>query len=304
MTDRILENDTALKILSLLVAIAIWLQVNSSAAPRQVERKLGPVPVTWLAATNHYTVLSMHPASVTIDIKGPPTSVSQSIHAEAWVDLAHITKPGTYSLPVSASVPPGTSLVSVSPSDVTVTVDRIVAKKFSITAVPVGHVASGYGIVSMTPVSTAVEVSGPSHDVAAVAHVYARVNVSGQTSNLNAQEALVAVNAAGHTVPQVTVSPSLMNVAVTVSPEKVLPVVVKYHGTPGTGYVVGPITVDPGHVTVYGPASALSGLTAMDTQAITISGRTTSVTKRVGLVLPSGVTAAPSTVRATISIGP
>lgn len=304
MTDRILENDTALKILSLLVAIAIWVQVNSSTAPRQVEGKLGPVPVTWLASSNHYTVLSMHPASATIDIKGPPGSVTQSFHASAWVDLAHITKPGTYSLPVSASVPPGTSLVSVSPADVTVTVDSVVAKKFSITAVPVGHVASGYGIVSMTPVSTAVEVSGPSHDVAAVSHVYARVNVSGQTSTLDAQVALVAVNAAGHTVPQVTVSPTLMSVSVTVSPEKVLPVVVKYHGTPGTGYVVRSITVTPRHVAVFGSASALSGLTALDTHTITISGRTASVSKNIGLVLPSGVTASPSAVRATISIGP
>ncbi len=303
MTDRLLENDTALKILSVLIAIAIWVQVNSGV-PRQVDRRLGPVPVTWLAATNHYTVLGMHPASVTILIKGSPTTVTQSIHAEAWVDLAHITKPGTYSLPVSASVPPGTSLVSVTPVTVTVTVDSITAKKFNITTVPQGHVASGYGIVAMTPVSTAAEVSGPSRDVAAVAHVEARVNVSGQTSNLEAQVTLVAVNAAGHTVPQVTVSPSLMDVAVTVSPEKTLPVIVKYHGAPGTGFVVGPISVDPSRVTVFGPASTLSGMTSVDTNPVTISGRTASVTKRVHLALPSGVTASPSSVRATVSIGP
>ncbi len=303
MTDRLLENDTALKILSVLIAIAIWVQVNSGV-PRQVDRRLGPVPVTWLAATHHYTVLGMHPGSVTILIKGSPTTVTQSIHAEAWVDLSHISKPGTYSLPVSASVPPGTSLVSVTPPDVTVTVDSITAKKFSITAVPVGHVASGYGIVAMTPVSTAVEVSGPSHDVAAVAHVDARVNVSGQSSNLDAQVALVAVNAGGHVVPQVTVSPSLMDVAVTVSPEKVLPVVVKYHGTPSPGFVVGSISVSPSHVTVFGPAATLSGMTAVDTNPVTISGRTTSVSKRVHLALPSGVTASPATVAATVSIGP
>ncbi len=303
MTDRLLENDTALKILSVLIAIAIWVQVNSGV-PRQVNRKLGPVPVTWLAATNHYTVLGMHPASVTILIEGSPTSVTQSIHAEAWVDLAHITKPGSYSLPVSASVPPGTSLVSVTPPDVTVTVDSITAKKFSITPVPQGHVASGYGIVAMTPVSTVVEVSGPSHDVAAVAHVDARVNVSGQTGNLEAQVALVAVTASGHAVPQVTVSPSLMDVAVTVSPEKVLPVVVKYHGTPGPGFVVGAITVSPSRVAVFGPASALSGMTSVYTDPVTISGSTTSVTKQVHLALPTGVTADPTTVRAMVAIGP
>ena len=303
MTDRLLENDTALKILSVLIAIAIWVQVNTGV-PRQADRRLGQVPVTWIGAPDHYTVLGMQPATVAILIKGSPSTVTQSIHVGAWVDLAHITKPGTYSLPVTASMPPGTSLVSVTPPDVTVTVDSITAKKFSVKTVAQGHVASGYGIMAMTPVSPAVEVSGPSHDVAAVAHVDARVNVSGQTGNLEAQVTLVAVNAAGHTVPQVTVSPSLMDVAVTVSPEKVLPVVVKYHGTPGTGFVVGPISVSPGRVTVFGPASALSGMTVVDTNPVTISGRTASITKRVHLALPSGVTATPSTVRATVSIGP
>jgi len=303
MMDRILENDTALKIVSVLVAIAIWVQVNSGV-PSQVERRLGPVPVTWLAATNHYTVMGIHPASVVVDIEGPPSDVSNSSHAEAWVDLAHITRPGTYSLPVNASVPTGTSLVSITPTDVTVTVDNIVTKKFPVSAVAVGHVPSGYGVLGMTPTNSTAEVTGPSTAVDSVKAVQARVDLKGQTAYFQAQVTLVPVTAAGKPVGHVDVTPTLMDVAVTVSPKATVPVVVRYHGTPAAGYTVTGIAVTPPKVTVFGPASVLAALTQVTTNAVPISGRSTTITKRVHLVLPSGATASPATVTVTITIGP
>jgi YbbR domain-containing protein len=303
MMDRILENDTALKILSLLVAIAIWVQVNSGV-PAVRDRRLGPVPVTWIGAQNHYTVLGMHPGSVVIDIKGPPSAVDQTTPPSAWVDLARISRPGTYSLPVSASVPQGTSLVSVSPADVTVTVDSLVSRKLPVHAVAEGQLPSGYGIVAMTPASSSASVFGPSTAVDAVKRIVARVSVQGQTANLEAQVALVPVDAAGHTVSKVTVTPDIVNVAVEVSPEKTVPVVVTYHGTPAAGYVVTAIDVAPGRVTLYGSASLLAGITQVDTVPVAIAGRTSSVTRRVRLALPTGVTAALTTVQVTMHIGP
>ncbi|MCL8207332.1 MAG: hypothetical protein K6V97_04560 [Actinomycetia bacterium] len=302
MMDRLLENDTILKILSLLVAIAVWVQVNMSL-PQTVDRRLGPVPLAWtLPPHSRLVVLSIRPAEVTVQIQGPTSAMGPNVTADAWVDLSKLTRPGTYSEPVVASVPTGTRLVAVTPGHVLVTVDTEVSRKLPVTLTTTGHPPPGYGVARTSTATSSVTVSGPSQYVDQVAAVVGRVNVSHATGPFTAQVLLFPVNRRGQTVGHVELSPELVSADVQVAAERTLPVVVSYRGTPAAGYTVGTIDVKPTTVTVYGPTSALAGLDHLVTQPVDINGATGTVTATVALAAPSGVTLSTGSVTVTITI--
>jgi YbbR domain-containing protein len=306
MMDRLLENDTVLKILSVLVAVFIWFTVNFHPGGPQLERRLGPVPISWsVPSRRDLTVLSIRPASVTIFIQGSPSVVGGAATAGAWVNLASITAPGTYTLHVEAAVPTGSSLVQVVPRDVVVTVDVVVTRHFHPVLTPVGTPADGYGLVRIGGTERAVAVTGPSRYVKMVRAVVGRVGVSGETTNFQAQVILQPVNARGVPVSHVQVSPEVLDVPVKILPEKTVPVVVRYAGHPATGLTVTGIQVSPGRVTVAGPAAALAGLSAIDTVPVNVGGARHDVTAEAALSLPAGlqVVAPARTVEVTIAIG-
>lgn len=299
--DWLFEHDTALKILAVVVAVAVWVQVNVSNPP-SVERS-PEAAVAWIApGTASLHVMTPRPGGVTVVIKGPPSAVGGT--PAAYVNLSKINHAGTYRLPVQATVPAGTSLVRVVPSFVSVTVIQFVAKSFAIKLESTGALPAGYGVETMALANSHVLVRGSSTAVSQVTAVVARVALNGQTASFSSQATLLAVNRAGNPVKGVTLSPTSRLANVTVSPEKVVSVTAKYSGKPAAGYSIGTIAVSPLHVTLYGPASVLSGISTVYTNPVSIAGASSQVTTpSASLALPAGVTqAVPPSVSVTINI--
>jgi YbbR domain-containing protein len=307
MMDRLLENDTVLKILSLLVAIAVWVQVNTgpSGTP-PVRQWLGPLTVSWSLPSNpHLTVLGIRPDTVHVLVQGPPANMANVASTEAWVNLTKLTGPGTYTMQVAASVPTGDTALQVQPKEVVVTVDSVSTRHYRAALQVVGQPPGGYGVIGVSTPSRTVSVTGPSRYLTQVNRVVGKVAVSGQTSLFHEQVILFPVNQKGQVVPHVQVSPEVRTVTVAILPEKTVPVVVKYTGRPGSGLTIRGITVSPNQVTIAGSAGLLAGVAAIDTAPVSVAGATSTVTANQHLQLPSGLQVVGSpTVNVTITIGP
>lgn len=305
--DRLLENNTVLKVVSVLVAVALWLQATATS-PQSITRHFGPIAVYPSASGNtNLTVMSIQPSTVVVYVKGNPTSVSSASirQVAAWVKLSGLNKSGTYTLPVAASVPQGTSLIGVSPNQVVVTVDRMGSKKMPVTTRPIGNPNSAYEVKSLTPSSQSVTLSGPSHDLAKVKAVVADVPVKNRTASFTDQVILFPINSRGQTVPHVQVSPPTMSVNVSIAkkpPQKTVSVVAKLSGQPKSGYVVGNITVSPASMMITGSKSALSAVGQIDTIPINISGLSHSISEAVPLAFPSGVSSVDNLTDVTVTV--
>jgi YbbR domain-containing protein len=305
MMDRLLENDTVLKILSLLVAIAVWVSVNNPRfSPQFVRRPIKNVPVATSAPNRNLTVVSVKPSRVTVTIQGPASSNLGTVR-NAWVQLANITRPGIYALKVEAAVPTGTKPVRVQPAEVLVNVEQIVNRRYPVSLVPVGAPPGGYGVVSLGGGRTyEATVSGASGLVDEVKEVVGKITIVGEQSSFFARVILSAVNQKGTPVANVQVTPEILTVPVTILPEKTVPIVVRYIGKPTAGFSVTGISVNPNSVTLAGPSSELSTISAVDTDAVDISGASHGVTVTKHLALPRGVqVVGRDTVSVTISIG-
>lgn len=308
--DRLLENDTVLKVLSVLVAIFLWFQATASST-QSVNRDFGPVSVFWTAPANsNLNVVSIEPSVVTVQIKGPPRTVSEvAVHAvTAYVNLSRLTRPGTYTMRVGASVPQGTSLVSIVPAQVVVTVDQIGSRKIPITLRPEGEPNASDQLVSLTPSQKVATLTGPTNDLNQVAAVVGEVPVAGQSASLSTQVLLLPLNDHGKLVSHVEVSPPSVTANAVIEPkppEKTVPVVARLSGYPASGYKVSRITVSPSKVTVTGSQSALAGLSQVGTVAIDVAGLTNGITEAIPLSLPKGVSAVGSPdVTVTVTITP
>lgn len=290
MTDRLLENNTFLKILSVAVAIFIWFRAGP--AVHITNRTIQGVAVNYNNLNSHLTVLSMTPGTVTVSISGPPSTVDSSSATAVigGVNLASVKAPGTYLLKVSAAVPAGVTPVSVTPSRVRVTVARIGNKKRPVEVHISGAPATGYEFSGYTTVLKDATIYGPTGALGQVKAVTGSVSLTGHHSTFNQQVVLQPVNSSGRVVPKVQVNPPTATVTAAIKkkpPEKVLPVVSRLTGTPASGYTVSQISVYPSSVTISGKKSSLASLTNLYTVPVNVTGATKTITESVPVRLPA-----------------
>lgn len=294
--DRLLENNTILKILSVVVAIFIWFQANTGVqAP--INRSLGPLAVGYNPSLNsHLTVLSISPNAVTMSIKGPATTVESSSlpsDVSASVNLSSITKPGTYSLKVSGSVPPGVGVVSVTPQRVVVSVAKMGQQKVPVVVHIGGQPISGDQLISYKSDLKQADISGPTSALNQVRSVVGTLGIANRSGKFSSAVVLRPVNAQGVVVPKVQVNPPTARITATIEPkppEKVLPIIGKVKGKPASGFQVSQITVYPSTVTVSGSKTILPGLDHIYTTVVNVSGATKTIAKSVPVVVPKGAT--------------
>ncbi len=312
MMDRLLENDTVLKVLSVLVAIFLWLQVTDVAHHTVQKQAMVPVPVQWsLPKKSNLTVITLKPTTVNVELQGPSKALSgaKGDTVTAFVNLSGVTRAGVYTLRLGAAVPSGTRTVSISPAQVTVTLDQIGSRRFAVTVVPKGSVAAKYEITKMIPSVEEASISGPMQDVSQVKRVVASVPVSGHTADFEDQSLLVAENAAGNPVPHIEVNPPMVSVASSIRkkpPQVSVGVIARVSGHPASGYAISSIVVDPTHLTVTGPSSALHKLSSVYTSPVDVTGVTGPVSGALPVQLPSGISpvSGSNLVEVTVNVGP
>ncbi len=294
--DRLLENDTILKILSLVVALVLWVGVMSTNSQAMADRHFGPIPLEYQPPSrSNLTVMSLNPNTVTVELRGSAKTIhSTNSHGiSAFVNMQGLTHSGTYTLPVRVSVPAGTSFANVYPLKVTVVVDRMGSRHIPVVLKATGSSAPGYELKSLTTNVGSATLSGPMSALNQVHKVVAEVPLEGRKASFQEQVILLPLNADGHRVHKVQVSPAMVSAQATIQqrpPQKNVGVVAKLKGHPASGYTVTNIVVRPAVITVSGSHSAINPVSVVYTVPINVSGDTHSVSAAVPLVLPSGVT--------------
>jgi hypothetical protein len=163
---RRIARNSGLRLLSLAIAIGLWVFVN--AGERGGVRTLD-VPISYRTLPPGMLIIN-HPTDfVKIEVSGPRTLLSllEPERLRLKLELAGAA-PGrsVYRIfPAMFNVPRGTTVTQITPSDVTLDLDRIVTREVPVHLALEGGVASGYKIASVELKPSMVEVSGPSRYV-------------------------------------------------------------------------------------------------------------------------------------------
>ncbi|MGD9145534.1 MAG: CdaR family protein [Anaerolineae bacterium] len=295
---RQLWNNLSSVVLSLLLAVAVWVTATLQADPFDVREYVG-VPVGAINQPENTILFEGDAARVTVEARAPQSvlldlSVS---NFEARMDLADVEPGVTTLVPISVTCDiEAVRIVSYDPQQEPVRLEELSTITLPVEITVEGEVATGY--LSTRPVVTPREVAiqGPVPFLDEIVTVTGSVDVEGAKEDIVELVTVVPRDAEGGLVPGVQWAPEQVEVRIGVrrrvgyKPE--VEVVPDVRGDPVPGYRRGSVSVEPSAVTLAGPSSVLNELPGfVRTEPITITDETESLTTRTSLDIPPNVIA-------------
>jgi YbbR domain-containing protein len=199
------------------------------------------------------------------------------------------------------------SLVSANPSHIQVDIEEEQEREIAVHVDPTGQPAISYSADTPVINPPRVTIRGPRSTVELVSDVQADVSLTGLKESVSTELPLVAVDAEGNVVSDITIEPAVAQVTVPITQDadtRDIAIVARYIGQPEAGYYVTGITVTPNLITVRGdPTIVIAMQPYVETQPVNLSGLTDSLFTEVTLDLPAGVTPIePTPIRIGITI--
>lgn len=285
-------------LLSLALAVAVWISAVTAADP--TEERVYPRKVTIeLIGQDPGLVLTGDVQSeLTLNLSAPKSIwerlTNDRVPVRAVVDLAGLTS-GTHTRPIQIQV--GISpveVVSYSPQTITVNLETLASRTFTIKYKPKGEPAVGYLADTPTFSQTTVTVAGPESLVNRVNEVRASLDLTQVRDSINRSVTLQALDANEQVVKDVTLSPERVQVNQSITQRggyRNVVVKVVVIGQIANGYRLTNISAFPPAVTVFSSnpqlVNNLPGY--VETVPLNLNGARDDIDTNVNLNLPSGV---------------
>lgn len=314
--------DWGLKLISLLMALALWYVVTNINDPDTTLR-ISNVKVS-LRNTNIvtdsglvYEVLDNTDVVDMVTLRGP-RSIIDTLSADnvsAVADFANLTASNT--VPISFSTNKyNAQLESISGNIDTLklNIEFLKSKTLALNATTSGTVSDGYMIGEVTADENQLRISGPESVIDQVVRAEANVSVTGFTQDIITDADIVLYDADGEPVSMDNISSNISKDRVKVEILQTKRVALQFTttGTPVEGYeATGTITSDPDTVLLAGRPSVISNLEVFEIdEAINLTGQSGDMQTliNVGAFLPSNLKLADpdfkGMVTVTVSIEP
>lgn len=296
--QKILKSLPSL-ITALTLALATWIAAVSSSDPNEIHVYSQPIPIEVLGQDTHLIIVGNQLPQVKVTMNAP-RSVWQQFNTtpnqiRAFIDLSSLKK-GSYQIPIQiqANLKP-LKILSLSPADVTLTLEPLVSAIMALQIVDRGEPAIGYqaGIATVNPSSA--NITGPESLVNQVVNLRTTVDLTQAQASINVTLDIQAVDVNGDPVDGVTVIPNkvLVNQPIT-QKGGYRNVVVKVvsQGKLASGYRLTNISVFPPNITVFSENPVLvENLPGyVETQPIVLDNVKSNLSIPAELNLPAGVT--------------
>ncbi|MGN0665525.1 MAG: YbbR-like domain-containing protein [Huintestinicola sp.] len=186
------QKDSSLKVLSIVSAMMIWMIVSISVYPT-INTIVYNVPVEidldgTYAQSNQLDVISMSTETVTVEIQGKRAQIgeikTENLVAKVDASQVMLAKPYKLNLDVESLNGNDFEVLSITPSNVTVTFDKIISKQFEVSAqLDRVKVAGGYLMGDPVVSPSTVTITGPQDKVNAITKVCAAVTSNAELSS-------------------------------------------------------------------------------------------------------------------------
>ena len=300
-----LKHNWGMKLFCLFCAIGMWVYVMKDQNP--IIEMTYTVPVQVQNLDQNYLVEGV-PSEVRVHLRGPRNAIfdiNPSV-LKAYVNMKN-ARVGQENIAINFTAPTGTFVDSMTPENVTVTVDEYMVKELQVQGQPLGTVPNDIAIKDSKIMPTTVTISGPAHLVSRASYAVIRINLDKHRESFTEVGDILPVDSAGNVVEGLTITPKGAQVQYElerIRMEKKVLVQPSIVGRVPTGYTVKRVVVEPKELTIVGKESILNGIDGIKTIDIPIYGATSSFTGGYSLVLPEGVTTTTDRVVVKIEIEP
>ena len=300
-----LKHNWGMKLFCLFCAIGMWVFVMKDQNP--VIEMTYTVPVQVQNLDQNYLVEGV-PSEVRVHLRGPRNAIfdiNPSV-LKAYVNMKN-ARVGQENIAINFTAPTGTFIDSITPENVTVTVDEYMVKELQVQAQPLGTVPNDIAIKDSKVMPTTVTISGPAHLVSRASYAVIRINLDKHRESFTEVGDILPVDSAGNVVEGLTITPKGAQIQYElerIRMEKKVPVQTNVVGNVPSGYTVKRVVVEPKELTIVGKESILNGIDGVKNIDIPIHGATSCFTGGYSLVLPEGVTTTTDRVVVKVEIEP
>ncbi len=186
-TDKhVLENDFALRILAVIIAVIVWLILSITQYPT-INKTITGVPVDFTlegtaASEKGLSAINYKDITVDVEISGMNYEIGSygANDLIATIDLGEVTKEGTYRLDIdvkSAHSSDAITVVSVKPETVEVSFDTIGSGTYKVQPeAPLVSADEGLMLWQTTVSPSEIEVEGPEKELEKIDHISAKTS--------------------------------------------------------------------------------------------------------------------------------
>lgn len=283
---KLTENNRALKLVALAIAIVLWLYVGIEQDPISQRTYNVPITVENLSADKVATVSKER---VNVKVMGRETRLDgiTSEDFKAYVDLSD-AKTGDSEAEVHVSLPNEVYFAKLDPSHVNVYVEQREGETMNVDIVRTGMLPDGIAIEDMSVEPQNVFVSGNEDALAMVAKVGVAVELDDIYSDSKKDVPVQLYDYEGNIIEQgeLKVYPEQVTLNIKVNEadiQKSVPIQAELVGSLSEGVQVDSVTVDPQTAMVEGLPKDLAKITEIKTEPIDLSGikETTSFTVKL-----------------------
>lgn len=286
--EKLFERDSTVKLVSVLLALILWLQVSREVP--EIQKSIAAVPVQVRDLPPGLEAVELSPAAVTVVVRGRGKLLGTLSKDDfvAQVDLG-VARPGRVAYRVDrVTVPKGVTLVGFSPEEVFVTIEAVAEKEVPVSVRLQGAPADGFAAGPPEAVPERVVVRGRESVLAGLVSAEVAVPLAGVRETLTVRRPVDLLDARGQPLLGLRATPDLVAVTVPVRETgagRRVPVRPAVTGQPAPGYAVLRVEAAPSDVTVTGPDGTAAEVT---TEPVSVQGARRDVRRRVRLVAPAG----------------
>lgn len=293
-----LTNNLGLKVLSVFIAVILWMVVVNYDNPEMTKTYTIPVTVTNDRILEErgkvYEVVGQS-NTVTIYVKGKRRYLDSLTGADftATADLSQIIDLNENSneklVPINVTARRYEKEINITQKNVNMQImlEDLSSEQFYISCDTPGTPAEGYAIGDTSVSPNLIKISGPKSIVSRVSRVAASVNVEGLTGDITDNVVPVLYDENGRAIEstQLRLSQEKVSVRVQILGTKKVPVRCEASGTPAQGYEFRGLEYAPESVQIKGEPSVLNRIQEIliPGEAISLEGTTSDVENSIDI---------------------
>lgn len=287
-----LLKNIDIKLLSLFLAIILWLYIASGENPIIENFFDASLNMNNLGEN---LVVKEFPPTVSVGIKGPKDVINSiSPHQIIGVmDFSDINEAGIYKLKVEVIAPKRTEITRIIPSDIKVDLERVLTQIVEVEYSLIGIPEKEYSLADEPQLDPSkVKITGAQSILEKIKQIICTIDISGIKDDLNKKIEVKALDANGDEIKGVRIEPNIVEASISLTrgyPEKILPVKPRIIGKPAPGYYISQILANPNEIRIFGNYSKISNIDSLETIPIDVNGIAKTLSVKVPPALEEGL---------------